>query len=146
MAHECLRRIRSFFEAELDRHTGLGAAFPEEVGRTYRVPPQKIFPVFLRAWLLAAAITAPVGTSWCRGRAPVPKQPPPPDRVRTMKVGGARGQPSYTLRISARGAQGVIDVQEATGSRVQTLTCSLGNGEPLPPGRRRGYRPWTRNS
>jgi len=57
-----------------------------------------------------------------------------PDAERTMTVGGAHGQPAYSLRISASGAQGRVEVQDASGSPVQSLTCSLLRDEAQPTG------------
>jgi hypothetical protein len=52
-------------------------------------------------------------------------QEPSPEAGRTMTVGGAQGNPSFSLRISASGAQGHVEVRDASGSLVQSLACSL---------------------
>jgi len=48
-----------------------------------------------------------------------------PEGSRIVKVGGAHGQPGYTLRVSASGNLGRIEVDDASGSHVQILLCSL---------------------
>jgi hypothetical protein len=47
---------------------------------------------------------------------------------RTLQVGAASGQPSYTLRISAKGREGLVEVRGGSKALVQTLTCPLLQG------------------
>jgi hypothetical protein len=42
-----------------------------------------------------------------------------------LTVGGTGGQPKFTLRMSVYVGNGIVDVRDASGSRVQTLTCPL---------------------
>src|ERR1700733_11708830 len=42
-----------------------------------------------------------------------------------LTVGGTGGQPKFTLRMSVNAGNGIVDVRNASGSRVQTLTCPL---------------------
>src|ERR1700675_2536270 len=51
--------------------------------------------------------------------------PSPAAKTRTVRIGGTRGKPAYTLRILARGPQGVIEVRDASAVQIQTLTCPL---------------------
>ena len=48
-------------------------------------------------------------------------------------VGGMGGQPKFTLRMSVNQGNGIVDVRDASGSRVQTLTCPL-DVPPFAPG------------
>jgi hypothetical protein len=57
-----------------------------------------------------------------------------PEASRTVKVDGANGQPAYSLRILASGAQGRVEVQDASGSPIQSLGCSLRRDEAQPTG------------
>jgi hypothetical protein len=56
------------------------------------------------------------------------------DSTRTMTVSGAQGLPGYTLRISASRRLGRIEVNDASGSQVQTLSCWLLRGVDNPTG------------
>jgi hypothetical protein len=51
-----------------------------------------------------------------------------------LTVGGTGGQPKFTLRMSVNAGKGIVDVRDASGSRVQTLTCPL-DVPPFAPGR-----------
>ena len=42
-----------------------------------------------------------------------------------LTVGGTGGQPKFTLRMSVTAGNGIVDVRDESGSRVQTLTCPL---------------------
>jgi len=55
-----------------------------------------------------------------------------PDSSRTVTIGGVNGQPRYTLRISANGRLGRIEVRDASGSQIQTLSCPLLRDESSP--------------
>src|SRR5215472_15154690 len=74
--------------------------------------------VFFAASLLVAA-----GRDSCRRAGSTPSQSP--ELPRTVAVAGVHGQPGYTLRISASGNLGRIEVGDASGSLRQTLSCSL---------------------
>jgi len=50
-----------------------------------------------------------------------------------LTVGGTGGQPKFTLRMSVNAGNGIVDVRDASGSRVQTLTCPL-DVPPFAPG------------
>jgi hypothetical protein len=50
-----------------------------------------------------------------------------------LTVGGTGGQPKFTLRVSVNVGNGIVDVRDASGSRVQTLTCPL-DVPPFAPG------------
>jgi hypothetical protein len=50
-----------------------------------------------------------------------------------LTVGGTGGQPKFTLRMSVNQGNGIVDVRNASGSRVQTLTCPL-DVPPFAPG------------
>jgi len=58
----------------------------------------------------------------------LPGQTPAPEDAslapRTVRIGGSRGQPAFTLRVLVQGAQGVIEVRKAS-ALVQTLSCPL---------------------
>lgn len=76
----------------------------------------------LFAWLVAVC---------CCGE-PVAAWPPRPAASRAVTVRGVRGQPDYSLLVSANGAQGRIEVLDATGSHVQDLSCALLRDESAP--------------
>jgi hypothetical protein len=55
-----------------------------------------------------------------------------PELPRTLAIAGVHGQPGYTLRISASGNLGRIEVDDTSGSPRQTLSCSLVRNEIRP--------------
>jgi hypothetical protein len=56
----------------------------------------------------------------------------PFENARTLKVEAASGQPSYTLHISAKGREGLVEVRDRSRALIQTLTCPLLQGVPNP--------------
>jgi len=50
-----------------------------------------------------------------------------------LTVGGTGRQPKFTLRMSVNAGNGIVDVRDASGSRVQTLSCPL-DVPPFAPG------------
>ncbi|HLJ87785.1 MAG TPA: hypothetical protein VKZ53_13250 [Candidatus Angelobacter sp.] len=44
---------------------------------------------------------------------------------RTLKIASRGEQPGYTLRVSTRGREGVVEVQDDASVLVETLTCPL---------------------
>jgi hypothetical protein len=61
-----------------------------------------------------------------------PAAPAPAAKTRTVRIGGTRGQPAYSLRVLTRGSEGVIEVLDASAVNVQTLTCPLLRDVPNP--------------
>ncbi len=54
------------------------------------------------------------------------------DGGRTLQIEAASGRPSYTLRISAKGREGLVEVRDVSKGLLQTLTCPLIQGVPNP--------------
>ncbi len=44
---------------------------------------------------------------------------------RTLSIGGIGREPSFRLNVSAEGRNGTVEVKDAAGAQVQTLTCDL---------------------
>ncbi|HXJ94904.1 MAG TPA: hypothetical protein VMT20_18835 [Terriglobia bacterium] len=63
--------------------------------------------------------------------APAPQEVSP-EAGRTISIAARQGRPSFSLRISASGAQGRVEVRGASGAQVQSLTCSLLRDEAQP--------------
>ena len=53
---------------------------------------------------------------------------------RILIVRAARGQPGYTLHITANGRQGIVEVRDNAKPLIQTLTCPLLQEVPNPSG------------
>ena len=54
------------------------------------------------------------------------------ENARTLKVETSPGQPSFTLHISAKGREGLVEVRDGSRAIIQTLRCPLLQGVPNP--------------
>jgi hypothetical protein len=76
-------------------------------------------------WFRKTGVMVLVGSAALCGQQSGMAQDVDAGKERTMKVGGAAGQPVFVLQLSAEGRWGKVQVRDEQGAEAQSLTCAL---------------------